>query len=185
MNLKDLLKFLKVLLGLTTKQKHKSKSENSKPINVQSVKKKTSNMLYAKNDSERLKDELMSLASKNKGLHGLVIDLYKWISITYGKDTTITMIYRTQEEQDNIYKGIKRGSREYDINPWISGHSLWVALDIRTSIYTSEEINSIKKYINNKYNSLNYFKSTVIYHEITTSKGEKLGKHFHIRFKKK
>jgi hypothetical protein len=72
------------------------------------------------------------------------------------------MIYRTQKEQDEIYAGTFRGTRSYDKNPWKSPHQVWTALDIRSKIYTEEEIYKIKKYLNDKYNSSNYYKTTAI-----------------------
>lgn len=127
-------------------------------------------MLYAKNDSQRLKDELVELYSKNVELHKLIIDLYKWISKTYGKDTIITMIYRTQEEQEQIYgKGTKKKSP----------HQFWQAIDIRSRTFTEEEIKGIEDYLNNKYNESNYYK--------WTAKNHKVGEgayHFHIQYYK-
>lgn len=138
-------------------------------------------MLHAKNDSKRLKDELKELKNKNKPLLDLLVDLYHWVDNNFKKDVIITMIYRTQEEQDKIYKGLKRSDgREYDKRPWRSPHQFWVAADIRSKIYSSSEIEKIENYLNNKYNSSNYFK--------WTAKNHKVGNgafHFHIQYSKK
>jgi len=141
-------------------------------------------MLYAKNDSQRIKDELVDLREYNRPLYDLTIDLYKWIDKEFSKDTIITMIYRTSSEQDAIYKGTFKGSRSYDEKPWKSPHQTWTAIDLRTYIYTEEEIEKVAKYLNKKYNSSNYYKTTVMYHEVTNAQGQKLGKHFHVQYYK-
>lgn len=141
-------------------------------------------MLHAKNDSQRLKDELIELRTKNKPLLDLIVDLYHYVEDNLHKDVVITMIYRTPQEQDSIYSGTYRGSRAYDTNPWKSPHQVWTAIDIRTSIYSSTEINQIRDYINNKYNSSNYYKTTAMYHEVIKADGTSLAHHFHIQFSK-
>ena len=141
--------------------------------------------LLAKNDSPRIKGELFALQSNNKALYDLVTDLADWINKEFNKDTVITMVFRTQEEQDAIYKNMIRGSRSYNERPWKSPHQTWTAIDIRTYIYTKEEIKKITEYLNNKYNHTNYYNITATYHEVLNSKKQSLGKHFHIQYAKK
>jgi hypothetical protein len=50
------------------------KAQPSKDGNV-----KRRGMLKAKNDSQRIKDELVTLRKENRELYNLSIDLYKWI----------------------------------------------------------------------------------------------------------
>lgn len=145
--------------------------EEPKPI----VEEKTG-MLHAKNNSARIKKELVRLKEKNPELHALIIDLYLWIGKEFGKDTVLTMIYRTQEEQDYLY----RHSAKYKEKPFKSPHQFWHALDLRTSIYTDEEIEKIVKYLNDKYDNKNYYGWTAKAHAI---KGNAM--HFHIQFVKK
>jgi len=133
-------------------------------------------MLHAKNDSQRIKDELAALKKHNKPLYDLIIDLYKWIGKELGKDTIITMIYRTQKEQDALYSH----SEKYKQKPWKSPHQFHHAIDLRTWIYTDEEIAKIVKYLNDKYNDSNYYRWTSKAHEVGSN-----GMHFHIQYYKK
>lgn len=127
-------------------------------------------MLHAKNDSTRIKKELVSLREKNRPLFDLIIDLYKWVDREFNKDTVMTMIYRTQEEQEGIY-GLNTKKK--------SPHQFWHAIDIRSRIYTKEEQDRMVEYMNNKYNKNNYYKWTAKVHEV----GEH-GMHFHIQYYK-
>lgn len=127
-------------------------------------------MLHAKNDSIRIKKELVSLKDKNRPLYDLIIDLYKWVDKELGKDTIMTMIFRTQEEQEAIYgPGTKKKSP----------HQFWHAIDIRSRIYTKEEQEKMVKYMNEKYNDSNYYKWTAKVHEVGNH-----GMHFHIQYYK-
>ena len=185
-------KFLRILLKLVgwTSQPatklQKENTNNTKVGNVNTSRKKTRGAtLRAKNESPRLKDELKTLKERNNPLFELIVDLADWIDSEFNKNTVITMIYRTDSEQNAIYKGTFRGSRSYDENPWKSPHQVWTAIDIRSRIYTEEEIQKIKNYLNTKHNSTNYYKTTAMYHEVTNSSGQSLGKHFHLQYAEK
>lgn len=133
-------------------------------------------MLYAKNDSPRLKEELRRLGKENKPLLDLIVDLYHHIEDILGKDTVITMIYRTSAEQDAIYGK----SKKYKKKKFTSPHQYWQAMDIRSKSFTKDEVKSIEKYLNDKYNDTNYYK--------WSAKDHKVGKgasHFHIQYLKK
>lgn len=132
-------------------------------------------MLLIKNDSERIKKELKDLKTVNEPLLMLLIDLYIWVFKKFNKDVVITMIYRTQEEQDSIYGN----NIKYKQKPWRSPHQFHHACDIRSIIFTDKEIAEIEDYLNNKYNKSNYYK--------WTAKNHKVGKgayHFHIQYYK-
>jgi hypothetical protein len=150
-----------------------SSPPKAQPLKGGNVKQGKSGMLHAKNNSPRLKKELKQLEVNNPELHALIIDLYKWISDKFGKDTIITMIYRTQAEQDRLY----RYSQKYQEKKFKSPHQFWHAIDLRTWIYTEEEIDQIVQYLNDKYNSRNYYSWTAKAHAI---KGN--ARHFHIQF---
>ena len=135
-------------------------------------------MLLAKNDSVRLKTELIKLRKYNRPLLKLIIDLYHWVEDKYGKDVILTMIFRTQEEQDNLYKGITNSKNiKYDEYPWKSPHQFWHAIDIRSRVYNEDEIEEIVRYLNNKYNATIYYGKTAVVHEV----GD-YGMHFHIQY---
>lgn len=132
-------------------------------------------MLYAKNDSQRLKNELTELRTKNKELFDLIIGLYHYAELQFDKDVIMTMIHRTDEEQDEIYKDSER----YKKKKFKSPHQFYQGIDIRNSIYSQEELDQIVKYLNDKYNDKNYYKWTTKVHVVGNR-----GMHFHIQFVK-
>lgn len=132
-------------------------------------------VLKAKNDSPRLKKELGELKTHNKELLQLILDVRDFVNDSFGKDTVITMIYRTQAEQDELYKH----SEKYKQKKFKSPHQFWHAIDLRSRIYTAAEIKKIEDFINTKYNSSNYYKWTAKAHAI---KGNAM--HFHIQYYK-
>lgn len=170
-----MLQFLIQLLKLFSKKTEQKVEKIESTVKEEPIK-EVVGMLHAKNNSPRLKKELIELQDKNKELHELVIDLYKWIAKEINKDTIITMIFRTDAEQDELYKH----SDKYKNKPFKSPHQFWHAVDLRTSIYNDEEIEKIVKYLNDKYDSTNYYGWTAKAHAI---KGNAM--HFHINYVKK
>lgn len=142
-------------------------------------------MIIMKNNSLRLSKEFSILQKKNRDLYDIINDLYYFCQDKFKKDIVVTMILRTQEEQDEIYKGTTRGSREYDKNPWKSFHQFYLAVDIRSNIFTPEEIKIIENYLNTKYNGINQRPVTAKCHEVIKADGTRLGDHFHIEFQGK
>lgn len=133
-------------------------------------------VVKVKNDSQRLKDELITLSKKNKDLHELIFDLAEYIKNTFKKELIITMIDRTQAEQDAIYKD----DVKYKVKPFKSPHQFWQACDIRSKIFNKDEIKAIEDYLNGKYNKTNYYSWTARNHVVAG--GEY---HFHIQWTKK
>lgn len=130
-------------------------------------------MLKAKNDSDRLKHEFVILRKENQPLARLLIDLYHHVDNVFEKDVIMTMIYRSQDEQDAIYKD----NPKYEKKPWKSPHQFYQAVDIRSSNFTQDEIEKVEKYLNDKYNKLNYYSWTAKCHKV----GEG-AYHFHIQY---
>lgn len=124
--------------------------------------------LYVKDNNEVLNKMFEELKSKNHQLHDLVVDVARFIEKTLKKDTTITEIYRTKEQQKKIY-----GQDTKKISP----HMLYHAVDLRSHTFTESEIIQICKYINDKYGPYNHYKITAFCHEVNNH-----GKHFHIQF---
>lgn len=125
-----------------------------------------------KNDSERLRKEFKQLLDKNNPLRELLLDLSEYVNDRYGKKLVITMIYRTDEEQDSIYQDDSR----YQERKFKSPHQFWHGADLRSKIFTDEEIQDIEIYLNRKYNSDNYYDWTAKNHNVG------LGDHFHIQY---
>jgi hypothetical protein len=129
-----------------------------------------------KNDSERLKAEWVTLASKNTLLTSLLSDLATYIRTKFNKDLIITMIYRTPDEQAEIYKD----DPKFKVKPFKSPHTFWHSADIRSSTFTPEEIKQIEDYLNVKYKKSNYYGWTARNHKVGNG-----AEHFHIQITKK
>ncbi len=125
--------------------------------------------------TKRIENEFAELINKNNDLYDLLLDLSIHVKKTYNKTITITGLFRTQKEQDSIYKN----DPKYKKKPFKSPHQFFHAVDLRTSTFTPLEITKITDYLNDKYNPTNYYKFTALRHDIG------LGDHWHIQFVKK
>lgn len=133
-------------------------------------------VVKVKDNSERLITELKTLLVKNKLLHDLIFDLAEYIKSSFSKELIITMIDRTEAEQEAIYKNDAR----YKEKPFKSPHQFWHAVDIRSKVFSKEEIKKIEDYLNTKYNPTNYYKWTARNHVVGQG-----AEHFHIQYSKK
>jgi len=125
-----------------------------------------------KNDSQRLKKEFLDLVKLNLPLRSILEDLNIFVNLEFDKNLVITMINRTQEEQDRIYKD----NAKYKKKKFKSPHQFLHATDIRSRTFTSEEVTKIENYLNTKWNSSNYYRWTAKNHTVG------LGLHFHIQY---
>lgn len=134
--------------------------------------------IQLKDNSTRLAEELVQLSERNQSLQEVLENLASFASLEFNKDVIITAIYRTQEEQDKIYKGkVNARGVSYDANPWKSPHQLWEAIDIRSTVYNSQEIQRMLAFLNCfKYRQN---QPVAIYHNVG------LGDHFHIQYQSK
>ena len=128
-----------------------------------------------KDDSQRLKEEYAQLKNKNIHLYNLLHDICAYCNANFNKTVVVTMIYRTEAEQDNIYKD----DPKYKVRKFKSPHQFWHAIDLRSKTFTPEEIKKIEDYLNNTYNSTNHYKFTARNHTVG------LGFHFHTQYTKK
>lgn len=152
--MKILLQFIKLLLG-----KAEAKVE---PI-------------FIDFKTERCRREFKDLEKNNKNLFDLITDLSFFTKKLFNKPIVITMIGRTQAEQDDIYKN----DSKYKQKKFKSPHQFEHAVDIRSRSFDKLEISKIEDYLNDKYNSSNYYKWTARNHNVG------LGDHFHIQFSSK
>lgn len=129
-----------------------------------------------KDDSDRLKMEYDQLKDKNIELYNIINDLAIFMQTKLNASLVLTMIYRTDEEQAEIYKN----DPKFQEKPFKSPHQFLQAFDTRTLNLNPNQITTIVNYLNNKYNSDNYYKFTCLYHEIPPH-----GKHLHTQFLKK
>lgn len=130
-------------------------------------------MLLVKNDNVRLFKEIKELRHRNHGLMMLLLDIRDYVSIKYNKDIIVSHIYREQSEQDFYYKDNER----YKKKKFKSPHQYFHGVDIRSSIFTQEEIDDIVIYINQRWDNSNYYKWTSKCHKVGNN-----GKHFHIQY---
>lgn len=170
--MQQLLKILVPLINGFINKSKAIKDSSVKPVNnSQAVDVKARPI--AKDNSPRLKKELDELDKKNPKLADLLTDLCDYVKKEFAKDVTITMIFRTQEEQDEIYKD----NEDYQKRRFKSPHQFWHSLDIRSRVFEKEEISKIEDYLNEKYNNSNFYKWTAKCHEVSGH-----GEHFHIQY---
>ena len=128
--------------------------------------------IKVKNNSERLMEELKDLDKKNSKLLDIIEDLHDFALENFNKGILVTMIYRTQKEQDYLY----RNSERYAIRKFKSPHQFWHGVDLRSKTFSPEQIGRMVEYINEKYNRENHYRFTADYHTVGA------GYHFHIQF---
>jgi hypothetical protein len=138
-------------------------------------------MLLMKDNSARLKNEFDQLRTENNELWEMVLNnIVPYCKTHFNKDVTVTMILRTQAEQDSIYKGsVNSKGRKYDEKPWKSPHQFWHAVDLRSRDFSKDQITQLNDYINGLYNPINYYSFTIFDHNVG------LGEHWHLQFVRK
>ena len=123
---------------------------------------------------ERLEKEWQELDTQNPLLKEMLLDINEYSYRKFGKSIIITMLLRTQAEQDSLYWH----DLKYRKKPWKSPHQFWQSADIRSSMFTSEEIKDLVEYINEKYDESNYWDWTAKFHNVGH------GDHFHTQYLK-
>lgn len=121
--------------------------------------------LLFKTGSER--SQWAELGTKNKPLVELVIDLVGHIRDLYSKDVVLTSVYRSPEQQSDLYK-------QSAVKVEKSAHETYEAVDLRSWLYTPAEIAEICAYLNKKHKNANG-KPVAMCHAITGG-----AFHFHV-----
>lgn len=117
--------------------------------------------------TERERTEYGDLPKNNSKLFALLIDLVSYVHDMFDKDVVLTAIYRTPEEEAALY--------QTTVDKIIhSPHFDWNAFDLRSSIYTADEIQGIENYVKSKYKNANG-SVVVLYHTLP-------GNAFHFHF---
>lgn len=96
-------------------------------------------------------------------LQAFLLWLSYWINTTYNQDITVTCFNRTVEENKKINGAL------------YSAHLSGRAVDIRSWVFSTEQIQSIQKKIDESWGDLIYFK----YHDSGS------GKHIHVNIRYK
>lgn len=178
-------KIIELILGFFTKKpKAKVIKINDRRVDKSLIKAREDQLLAEdqyendpiayKNNQKRLGREHNALRKHNRGLYDLLIQLDEYVHAQFDKNVIITMIYRTQGEQDYLY----RNSARYKKKKFKSPHQFWHAVDIRSRTFTHREIDMIVRWLNREYNKINYYKWTAKCHDVGS------GMHFHIQFSK-
>lgn len=122
--------------------------------------------------STRVRDEYAMLPAKNLPLFNVLIDLMQFVAEKYGKELTLTHIFREQSEQDAFY----RTNERYTVKPWKSPHQIWHGLDFRSRDFNRAEQDGIVEYLNLKYNKGNHYARTALVHNVGH------GDHGHVQY---
>lgn len=117
--------------------------------------------------TNRERSEYAALATENPRLFDLVHDLVEYVFTMLHKDVVLTSVHRTPEEQAALYA--QAGHKVL-----VSKHFSWEAVDLRSSIYTADEIVGITNYLRSQYKDV-----FVLYHEL-----EGNTYHFHLALSK-
>lgn len=126
-------------------------------------------------DPKRHLAEIEQLKVENPDLLGVLEFIRNFSQNTYNKEITVTMILRTDAEQDHLY----RNSTKYKAKKFKSPHQFGHAFDLRSKTFTIQEIDALVNATNNTFNSTNFYKPTAMYHDVGS------GLHFHINYVKK
>lgn len=110
--------------------------------------------------TDRIRDEFAQLIRSNNKLFLMLVELERFCREGLNKDVVLTSILRTKEENDALYEQTPINQR-----PKSQPHCTWEAADIRSSIYTDDEIKRILGFINGSYKNSNG-KPAAIYHMI-------------------
>lgn len=116
------------------------------------------------------KTEFQDLAQHNPKLMGIVQSLDFFCQLSFGKQITLTEVFRTQIEHDQLYSQTPVGLR-----PITSPHCSWQAVDVRSSDFSDPQIQRMLQFLNCYVNSNG--KPVALYHKISGG-----AYHFHIAY---
>jgi hypothetical protein len=115
----------------------------------------------------RIQNEWVTLEAQNLTLHGIIKSAALFVKLNFNKDLTITEIMRTAAENAALYAP---GSE-----PQNRPHTVWRAVDLRSSTFTQTEIQQLLTFLN-QYKVFGGLKKCAIYHQIKNG-----APHFHIQ----
>lgn len=126
--------------------------------------------LIFKNDNIKKQWESQKLS---KRLETIIFALSGYIWHQFKKPLILTEIYRTQEEQDQIYAN----DPKYKEQKFVSPHQVWRAVDCRISDFKDDELKKIQEFLFSRfiYNTKDPRYKIVLVHNIG------FGNHLHIQ----
>ena len=116
------------------------------------------------------KKEFDDLIYKNPKLANIMHALDFFCTCSFGKQITITEVFRTQEEHDKLY-----AATDPALRPKTSPHCTYQAIDVRSSDYSDPQIQRMLGFLNCFVNSNG--KAVAIYHKIAGN-----AYHFHVQY---
>lgn len=124
-----------------------------------------------KTENERREWAQVSTENPRMFKVGTMLDLYT--QTEFGKEITLTEVYRTQAEHDALY-----AQTPPDKRPVTSPHMRWEAFDVRSHDFTQAQIDKMLKFLNlvTVYGGQ---RQCAIYHTITGN-----AFHFHVQVSK-
>lgn len=128
-------------------------------------------MIVFKDNDPRLEAEFKYDTIVNSKLKKILYMLALYCEVEFGKDITITELYRTQDEQDQYYEDNQR----YKEKPWKSVHQFGRGADVRSKNFEPDEAERIIKFLKCVTYRDGSKSQTVVHHDIG------LGEHFHIQ----
>lgn len=117
----------------------------------------------------RVATEYQELPNKNPKLLTLLNDIEKYSLDAFNKEPMVTRIFCTKEEEDALYVD------NMAARPKVSPHEVWEAADLRSIIYTDDQINKLVNYVNSRYKYHTGLHPVALYHKIS-------GNAFHFHF---
>ncbi len=121
--------------------------------------------------TDRIKKEYLELKTKNNRLYRLIECISEFVSLEFNKNVVLTEVLRTQAEFEALYAQTPPAQK-----PARSPHMDWKAVDLRSSIYTPEEITRLVAFCN-QFRFRAGLKKVAIYHKINGN-----AFHFHVQF---
>lgn len=98
--------------------------------------------------------------------------LEQFFTVEFKKDILVTGCFRTQDEQDAIYKD----NQKYQEKPWQSVHQFWRGCDVRVIDWTPKERDRTLMYLNSfTYDDTRPEMKTAIIHDVGA------GNHLHVQ----
>jgi len=96
---------------------------------------------------------------------------------TYQRDVEITEVFRTQEEQNDIYtvKALPEIAEQYKVHPWYSVHQFWRGVDFVMRGAHIEEVEAMEKWVNGNFVYTHLSVKTALEHNMGA------GLHIHIQ----
>lgn len=110
------------------------------------------------------------LFTRNKALYHLIEAAAIYTSYEFNKPVILTSVFRTEQEQAKLYEHLPIDQRPH------SPHQDWKAVDIRSWVYSDDEIQRLLKFFNT-FTLIEGQRKVALYHEIPGNV-----KHFHIQY---